>query len=141
VVVLLSESASLTARETLTVLGTGGVRADVLTPGGLLIGRFSRWRRRLIAAPPPGADPFGYLARVSALCSAGEYEAVLAMHEQAWPFVRGRHLLPAGSGRQRQDGQRAAGRIRLSGSGRRFPGLQTRSNGSGKRNVPISEGW
>jgi DNA-binding transcriptional regulator YhcF (GntR family) len=24
--------------------------------------------------------------------------------------------------------------------GRRFPGLQTRSNGSGKRNVPISEG-
>jgi hypothetical protein len=97
VVVLLSESASLTARETLTVLGSGGVRADVLTGGGLSIGRFSRWRRRLIAAPQPGADPLGYLALVSALCSAGEYEAVLATHEQAWLFAAGRHLLPAGA--------------------------------------------
>ena len=94
-VVLLSESASLTARETLTVLGSGGVRADVLTTGGLPIARFSRWHRRLIAAPPPGADPFGYLSLVSALCSAGEYEAVLATHEQAWLFAAGRHLLPA----------------------------------------------
>jgi len=77
------------------VLGSGGVRADVLTAGGLPIGRFSRWCRRLIAAPPPGADPFGYLSLVSRLCSAGEYEAVLATHEQAWVFAAGRHLLPA----------------------------------------------
>jgi hypothetical protein len=41
-VVLLSESASLTARETLTVLGMRGVRADVLATGELSIGRFSR---------------------------------------------------------------------------------------------------
>jgi hypothetical protein len=95
VVVLLSEGASLTARETLTVLGSDGVRADVLTAGGLTIGRFSRWRRRLLAAPPPGADPFAYLSLVSALCSSGEYEAVLATHEQAWLFAAGRHLLPA----------------------------------------------
>jgi hypothetical protein len=94
-VVLLSESASLTARETLTVLGSGGVRADVLAAGGLSIGRFSRWCRRLIAAPPPGADPLGYLSLVSGLCSSGEYEAVLATHEQAWLFAAGRHLLPA----------------------------------------------
>jgi hypothetical protein len=94
VVVLLSESASLTARETLTVLGSGGVRADVLTAGGWSIGRFSRWCRRLIAAPPPGADPLGYLSLVSELCSAGEYEAVLPTHEQAWLFAAGRQLLP-----------------------------------------------
>ena len=94
-VVLLSEGASLTARETLTVLGSVGVRADVLTAGGLPIGRFSRWSRRLIAAPPPDADPLGYLSLVSELCSAGEYEAVLATHEQAWLFAAGRHLLPA----------------------------------------------
>lgn len=92
--VLLSESASLTARETLTVLGSAGVRADVLTAGGLPIGRFSRWRRRLIAAPPPDTDPVGYLSLVSGLCSVGEYEAVLATHEQAWLFAAGRHLLP-----------------------------------------------
>jgi hypothetical protein len=93
-VVLLSESASLTARETLTVLGSSGIRADVLGTGQLSIGRFSRWCRRLIEAPPPGADPFGYLSLVSDLCSAGEYEAVLPTHEQAWLFAAGRHLLP-----------------------------------------------
>lgn len=93
-VVLLSESASLTARETLTVLGSRRIRADVLAAGGLSIGWFSRWRRRSIAAPPPGRDPLGYLSLVSRLCSAGEYEAVLATHEQAWLFAAGRHLLP-----------------------------------------------
>ena len=77
------------------MLGSGGVRADVLTAGGFPIGRFSRWCRRPIAAPPPDADPFGYLSLVSGLCSAGEYEAVLATHEQAWLFAAGRHLLPA----------------------------------------------
>lgn len=91
---LLSESASLTARETLTVLGSAGVRADVLTVGGAPIARFSRWRRRLIAAPPPDADPLGYLSLVSGLCSAGGYDAVLATHEQAWLFAAGRRLLP-----------------------------------------------
>jgi hypothetical protein len=94
VVVLLSEFASLTARETLTVLGSRVVRADVLTAGGLPIGRFSRWCRRPVAAPLPGRDPLGYLSLVSRLCSAGEYEAVLATHEQAWLFAAGRHLLP-----------------------------------------------
>ncbi len=96
-VVLLSEGASLTARETLTVLGSSGVRADVLTTGGLPLGRFSRWCRRLIAAPPPATDPLGYLSLVARLCSAGGYEAVLATHEQAWLFAAGRHLLPAGA--------------------------------------------
>jgi hypothetical protein len=95
VVVLLSEGASLTARETLTVLGRRGIRADILTWGGWPITRFSRWRRKMIAAPPPGQDPLGYLEVVSRLCAAGEYEAVLATHEQAWLFAAGRHLLPA----------------------------------------------
>jgi hypothetical protein len=97
VAVLLSEGASFTARETLTVLGSSGVRADVLTSGGVPIGRFSRWRGRLIAAPPPDADPLGYLSLVSELCSAGRYEAVLPTHEQAWLFAAGRHLLPSGA--------------------------------------------
>jgi hypothetical protein len=97
VTVLLSEAGSLTSRETLTVLGSSGVRADVLAAGGLPLGRFSRWCRRRIAAPPPDADPLGYLRLVSQLCTAGEYEAVLATHEQAWLFAAGRHLLPPGA--------------------------------------------
>lgn len=95
--VLLSEGASLTARETLTVLGRSGIRADVLAAGGLPISRFSRWCRRLITAPSPSTDPIGYLSAVSRLCSTGEYEAVLATHEQAWLFAAGRQLLPAGA--------------------------------------------
>lgn len=95
--VLLSESASLTARETLTVLGVRGVRADVLTFGGLSIGRFSRWCHRSITAPPPGHDPLGYLSLVSKLCATGKYDAVLPTHEQAWLFAAGRHLLPEGA--------------------------------------------
>jgi hypothetical protein len=94
VVVLLSESASLTARETLTVLGMRGVRADVLATHALTIGRFSRWRRWSIPAPPPSRDPLGYLAVVRRLMTSGEYEAVLATHEHAWLFAAGRLLLP-----------------------------------------------
>ena len=94
VVVLLSESASLTARETLTVLGMRGVRADVLATHALTIGRFSRWRRRSIPSPLPSRDPLGYLAVVRRLMTSGEYEAVLATHEHAWLFAAGRLLLP-----------------------------------------------
>ena len=93
-VALLSESASLTARETLTVLGMGGTRADVLSSRGLSIGRFSRWSRRCIPAPLSSRDPLGYLALVRTLMTGGDYEAVLATHEQAWLFAAGRSLLP-----------------------------------------------
>lgn len=92
--VLLSESASLTARETLTVLGMRGVRADVLATHGLALSQFSRWRRRSIPAPLPAHDPLGYLAVVRSLITSGRYEAVLATHEQAWLFAAGRSLLP-----------------------------------------------
>jgi hypothetical protein len=94
VVVLLSESASLTARETLTVLGMHGVQADVLGSRALTIGRFSRFTRRCILAPSPSRDPLGYLAVVRRLMASGAYEAVLATHEQAWLFAAGRSLLP-----------------------------------------------
>jgi hypothetical protein len=88
--VLLTESASLTARETLTVLGRGGVRADVLSSGSLTIGRFSRWRELFIPAPAPGSDPLGYLAVVAALCRDGRYDAVLPTHDQGWLIAAGR---------------------------------------------------
>lgn len=94
VVVLLSEGSSLTARETLTVLGLAGRRADVLTTGGMTLARFSRWKRRIIPAPSASVDPLGYLGVVGRLMGGGEYEAVLATHEQAWLFAAGRHLLP-----------------------------------------------
>ena len=96
-VVLLSEGASLTARETLTVLGASGRRADVLSNRTMTIARFSRWTRHCLAAPAPSRDPLGYLAEVSRLIISGRYEAVLPTHEQAWLFAAGRHLLPDGA--------------------------------------------
>jgi len=93
--VLLSESASLTARETLTVLGGGGVTVDVVDSGRWTIGRFSRWCRHAVSVPAPGVDPVGYLRRIGELVADHRYDAVLSTHEQAWLFAAGRHLLPA----------------------------------------------
>ena len=94
VVVLVSQSATLTARETLAVLGVRGVRTDVLATGRLTVGRFSAWRRRPIPAPPPSRDPLGYLAVVRRLMTSGGYQAALATHEQSWLSAAGPLLLP-----------------------------------------------
>ena len=93
--VLLSESASLTSRETLTVLGGQGVTVDLVDSGRWTIGRFSRWCHRAVSAPPPSVDPVAYLTRISDLVAEHRYDAVLPTHEQAWLFAAGRHLLPA----------------------------------------------
>lgn len=93
--VLLSESASLTARETLTVLGGEGVTVDIVDSGRWTIGRFSRWCRHAVPAPAPGIDPVGYLRRIGELVTEHRYDAVLPTHERAWLFAAGRHLLPA----------------------------------------------
>ena len=90
--VLLTESASLTCRETLTVLGRRGVRADVVSSGAFTIGQFSRWRRRGVHLPRVSEDPVGYVRGIGAF--AGTYDAILPTHEQAWLLAAGRHLLP-----------------------------------------------
>jgi hypothetical protein len=90
--VLLTESASLTCRETLTVLGRRGVRADIVSCGALTIGQFSRWRARSILLPRVSDDPVGYVRGLGAL--AARYDAVLPTHEQAWLLAAARHLLP-----------------------------------------------
>jgi len=92
--VLLSEGSSLTAREHLTVLGRAGVRVDVLSPVGHPLCEFSRWTGAVHRVPPPSADPLGYLSAVGRLTEAGEYDALLPTHEQAWLFAVGRRLLP-----------------------------------------------
>jgi hypothetical protein len=74
-----------------------GIGADVLTAQPVTLSRFSRWTRRTIRSPRASSDPLGYLALVGELMSSGEYEAVLATHEQAWLFAAGRALLAAGA--------------------------------------------
>jgi hypothetical protein len=91
--VLLTESASLTSRETLTVLGRRGVAIDVISSGTFTIGRFSRWTRKSIKLPSAIEDPAAYVMGVG--CLAEQYEAILPTHEQAWLLAVGRTLLPA----------------------------------------------
>lgn len=92
--VLLSEASSLTARETLTVLGREGVDVEAVTGARAPIVRFSRWCRHLHAAPEPSVDPLGYLRRVAELLATRRFDAVLPTHEQAWLLSVGRPLLP-----------------------------------------------
>ncbi|MCT2991930.1 ATP-grasp domain-containing protein [Propionibacterium freudenreichii] len=92
--VLLSEGSSLTARETLTVLGRRGVQVEIVSASSAPIAQFSRWCRRLHHAPAPATDPVGYLAGVDALMATGRFTALIPTHEQAWLFAAGRRLLP-----------------------------------------------
>jgi hypothetical protein len=92
--VLLSEASSLTAREHLTVLGTAGVRVELMSSDPFALCHWSRWARRLHDCPASGTDPAGYLQAVSAVLTGGGFDALLPTHEQAWLFAVGRDRLP-----------------------------------------------
>ena len=97
--VLLSEGSSLTARETVTVLGSRGVGVEVASAIGRPLASFSVWCRAVRRVPAPGCDPVGYLHAVDALLASGRYRALLATHEQAWLLAAGGRYLPHASGR------------------------------------------
>lgn len=92
--VLLTESASMTCRETLTVLGRRGVRADVVSSGPITLGQFSRWRGRSVQLPDAATRPVAWVRALGALSQ--RYDAIIPTHEQAWLLAAGRHLLPVG---------------------------------------------
>ncbi|HVX33940.1 MAG TPA: hypothetical protein VHA80_12435 [Solirubrobacterales bacterium] len=90
--VLLSEGSSLTARETLTCLGSLGHRIEVVDPDPLCVARFSRWTRRVHRGPCAAEDPRGYLETVGTLVEERAIDVVLPTHEQAWLFAVGAEL-------------------------------------------------
>ena len=97
--VLLSEGSSLTARETVTVLGSRGIGVEVASASHWPLASFSTWCRGVRRVPSAGRDPVGYLRAIDALLASGRYRALLATHEQAWLFATGRRHLPHASGR------------------------------------------
>ena len=97
--VLLSEGSSLTARETMTILGSRGIGVDVASASGWPLASFSTWCRGVRRVPSAGRDPVGYLRAIDALLASGRYRALLATHEQAWLLAAGREHLPHASGR------------------------------------------
>ena len=97
--VLLSEGSSLTARETMTILGSRGIGVDVASASHWPLASFSTWCRGVRRVPSAGRDPVGYLRAIDALLASGRYRALLATHEQAWLLAAGREHLPHVSGR------------------------------------------
>ena len=97
--VLLSEGSSLTARETMTILGSRGIGVDVASASGWPLASFSTWCRGVRRVPSAERDPVGYLRAIDALLASGRYRALLATHEQAWLLAAGREHLPHASGR------------------------------------------
>ncbi|WP_204217419.1 hypothetical protein [Gordonibacter sp. An230] len=94
--VLLTEGSSLTARETLTVLGSYNLQVDVLVSQRAPMAAFSGMRRRIVQAPRPGDDPLGYLGFLDRLVAEESYDAVLPTHEQAWLLAEASSLLSPG---------------------------------------------
>jgi len=93
--VLLSEGSSLTARETVTVLGPSGHRLEVMASQRMPVARFSRYVSSVHRCPPAGADPAGYLDAVAAVVRRRRIDVLLPTHEQAWLFAVARDCLPA----------------------------------------------
>src|SRR6516165_9444901 len=82
--ILLSEGASLTAREFVSVLGPAGHHIEIVDPNPTCICRFSHWTKRAHRCPPASSDPIGYLNTVNSLLATGAFDVLLPTNEQAW---------------------------------------------------------
>ena len=91
--VLMSEGSSLSARKSLTGLGRAGFHVEVVDGNPFCLARFSKFCRRLHAAPRFGVDPRGYLERVVELVASGRFDVLYPAHEQAFLFARFRDRL------------------------------------------------
>jgi carbamoylphosphate synthase large subunit len=96
--ILLSEGSSLSSREAITALGLAGHRVELVSAAPICLGRFSRFVSRVLRAPASGADPDGYLAAVLEVVKAGNIDALIPVHEQAYLFAAARKRLPLGLG-------------------------------------------
>lgn len=91
--VLLSEGASLTAREVVTCLGPVGYQVEAVDPDPLCLARLSRWVRKVHRCPRSGADPLAYLEFVKRVVAERRVDVVLPTHEQAWLLAAAGPLL------------------------------------------------
>lgn len=96
--ILLSEGSSLSSREAITALGLAGHRVELVSSDPMCLGRFSRFVGRVHRAPASGADPDAYLAAVIEVVKAGNIDALIPVHEQAYLFAAARNQLFPGLG-------------------------------------------
>jgi biotin carboxylase len=80
--ILLSDGAGLTARQTATVLARAGHRVEALSPAGLCLCRMTRHVRKVHDVPPLGRDPFGWLEAALDIATRRDADVLLPVQEQ-----------------------------------------------------------
>jgi predicted ATP-grasp superfamily ATP-dependent carboligase len=93
--VLLSEGASTSAREALTVLGLAGHIVEVCDPQAHCLARFSRWVRKFHRCPGLAKDPAGFLAFIEKLLATRRFDVLLPTHEQGYLLARAQQRIQA----------------------------------------------
>jgi predicted ATP-grasp superfamily ATP-dependent carboligase len=88
--ILMTEGASLSARQTLYGLGTNYL-IDVLDPDPLCQCRFSSLVRHWIRSPSFAKEPEKFLHFLADLIRDGKYDVILPTHEQVYLLSRFRH--------------------------------------------------
>lgn len=86
--ILFSEGSSLSARESLTILGLEGHEIFIADPNPACICRFSRFTSHYGRSPSPGREPEAYYRFVLGLIERERIEVLLPVHEQALLFSR-----------------------------------------------------
>ncbi len=86
--ILLSEGASLSARQAISALGPSGARIEVCDPDPLCLGRFSRFVRAWHRCPRWNVDPVSYLQFLADRLTSERYDVLLAVHDQAFLLAR-----------------------------------------------------
>jgi len=95
--ILLSDGAGLTARQTATVLARAGHRVEALSPAGLCLCRMTRHVRKVHDVPALGRDPFGWLEAALAVAERRGADVLLPVQEQVAVMALARDRI-AGAG-------------------------------------------
>jgi len=91
--VLLSEGASLSARQAISALARTGAWIEICDPDPLCLGRLSRFVRAWHRCPPWNHDPTAYLRFLVRRLDVQRYDVLLATHDQAFLLSRFRDEL------------------------------------------------
>jgi hypothetical protein len=80
--VLLSDGASLAARQSATLLSQAGHRVEALNPDPLCLCRLTRHVRKVHRVPGLGTDPFGWLEAALDVAARRQVDVLLPIQEQ-----------------------------------------------------------
>lgn len=86
--ILFSEGSSLSARESLTILGLEGHEIFIADPNPACVCRFSRFTAHYRRSPSPGRESEAYYAFILRLIERERIEVLMPVHEQAFLFSR-----------------------------------------------------